>query len=523
MTVDVAKYDALFGYKMHEVANEYFNSEADIRAIFKGNQGGGTITSMRDIVLRLLGIHPVEKRNRLSDPIRCVSKCKPKNDEDEENQQYVEFMRLMPNEFVKKDLTSRNNHIIIRDPHAGSDNKVEFMSKMQDLDAYMSVQRSAYYQDEEIERVKWDESLIRLLIPGSKGMGGDTTITLTPVKGLDWTYDSIWEKAEKIYRSQTIHNAFGLPRIETKKLTSGIEAFCWATDDNPVMDAETLQRHFDKWDIPGVAAKDNEDLAMRRYGVFRQVSGRIYKSFDENIHKISWDKLWNADTFRYYWHFRMIDYHPSKPWYVSWVAVSPTHEWYVWNELVANHDKLTDLDLRDKIKVESLLDEDDPFCRTTLIDPLAKVKQPNTGFSVYDDITMGELGLRKCTPADTKNEQGQMNIKQRLKNSLICGVPGNNLDKQRQSEARYGNYRPTLWFFDTCPVHIDHFRSWRKVQFKQEHVKAVRTVLRNSEKWSDFPRNLEFLGALSPVYYDTAGSRGDFDSKKFFQGQKRAA
>ena len=515
MSVSVAKYDNLYNYQWHKVARAYLKSEAETRCIIKGNRGGGTVTSMMDAALRLLGMHPVERRNRLSDPIRCVSKCLPKNDEDEENQQYVEFMRLFPREFVKKDVTSRNHHVIIRDANGGSDKKIEFMSKKQELDAFMSVQRSAYYQDEEIERVKWDESRARLLIPASQKTGGDTTLTLTPVRGLDWTYDDIWRRASKIMRSETICKKFKFPEIEEKPIDSGIEIFCWASDDNPLMDAATLKRHFFGY--------DDDELAMRQYGVFKQVSGRIYKSFDEVIHKIPWEKRWDANTFRYYWHFRMIDYHPRKPWYVSWVAVTPTHEWFVWNELVANHDHMTDIDLRDEIKSESLLDEDDEYTRTTLIDPLAKVKQPNTGFSVFDDITMGELGLRKCTSADTKNEQGQMNIKTRLKNSVICGVPGNNLDKNSPPDVRYGHYRPTIWFFDTCKGHIEHFRNWRTVDFKQEHVKAVRTVKRNSEKWSDFCRNLEFLGALSPAWYEMKGKRGDYDAKQFFQGQRRAA
>lgn len=516
MSISVAKYDNLYSYKWHKVANAYLESEAEVRAIIKGNQGGGTVTSMMDAALRLLGIHPVEKRNRLSDPIRCVSKCLPKNDEDEENQQYVEFMRLFPTDFVKKDLTSRNHHVIIRDAKGGADKKIEFLSKKQELDAFMSVQRSAYYQDEEIDRIKWDECLTRMLIPGSKKSGGDTTLTLTPVRGLDWTYDSIWRRASKIMRSRTICKKYGLPEIENKEIDSGIEIFCWAADDNPIMDEFTLKRHFSKWE------DDDDELAMRRYGVFRQVSGRIYKSFDEAVHKISWDKCWDANTFRYYWHFRVIDYHPRKPWYVSWVAATPTHEWFVWNELIATHDHMTDIDLRDQIKSESLLDEDDEFTRVTLIDPLAKVKQPNTGFSVFDDITMGEHGLRKCTSADTKNEQGRMNILTRLKNSLSCGVPGNNLDKHNPPDIRFGYYKPTLWFFDTCKGHIEHFRNWRLVDWRQEHVKAVKTVKRESEKWSDFCRNMEFLGALSPAWYETKNVQGEYDAKQFFQGQKRA-
>lgn len=510
----ISKYDALYKFKWHDTAYAYLMSEANTRGIIKGNQGGGTVTSMMDATLRLLGIHPVEKRNRLSAPIRCVSKCLPKNDEDEENQQYVEFMRLFPHELVKKDLTSRNPHVIIRDPKGGADKKIEFLSKKQDLDAFMSVQRSAYYQDEEIERVKWDECRTRLLVPASMGSGGDTTITLTPVKGLDWTYDDVWRRASRIVRSKTICDKYGFPQEETFDINSDIEIFNWAADDNPIMDTAALERHFEN-------IVDLDDLAMRRYGVFRQVSGRIYKVFDENVHKISTEKYWNPSTFRYYWHFRIIDYHPRKPWCVSFIATTPTHEWFIWNEMVAVHDRISDFDLRDQIKSESLLDEDDEYNRATLIDPLAKQKQANTGYSVFDDLTIGELGLRRCSSADTKNEQGRMNIKYRLKNALECGIPNNNLSKHNKPEARYGFYKPTLWFFDSCKHHIEHFRNFRFVDWKQEHVKAVKTVKRQSEKWSDFCRNLEFLGALSPVWYETDKTRGLDDLRQqFWKGQK---
>jgi len=513
---NVHEYENLYGYTWHPIAAKYLYSEAPVRAVIKGNQGGGTATAMMDAVLRLMGVHPVESRNRLSDPIRCVSKCLPKNDEDQENQQYVEFMRLMPREYIKKDLTSRNPHVIIRDFKGGADKKIEFLSKKQDIDAFMSVQRSAYYQDEEIEKVKWDECQARLARPASQGTGGDTTITLTPVRGLDWTYDNIWRRAAKVYRSATICEKFNFPPVEEHDIDSGIEVFCWATDDNPVLTKSAVDRLAQTWG-------DDDDLAMRRYGVFRQVSGRIYKSFEETVHVIPWEKRWDASVFRYYWHYRMIDFHPSKPWFVSWVAVTPTHEWFVWNEMIATHDNMTDIDLRDQIKAESLLEEEDEYARTTLIDPLAKVKQPNTGFSVFDDITMGEYGLRKCSPADTKNEQGRMNIKLRLKNALSCGVPGNNLNKNGVLDHRFGRYLPTLWFFDNCKGHIEHFRNWRMVDWKQEHVKATKTTKRPSEKWSDFCRNLEFLGGLNPCWYDQGLKRDEFSAKRFFEGQKRVA
>ena len=229
----------------------------------------------------------------------------------------------------------------------------------------------------------------------------------------------------------------------------------------------------------------------------------------------------DAATFINYWHYRMIDYHPTKPWNISWVAVSPTHEWFIWNELTANHDKTTSFELREIIKSESLLEEDEEFNRRTLIDPLACVAQGNTNRSVFDDLSSGDLGLRRCESADTKNNNGRVVIKTRLKNALSCGVPGNNLDTKNPPDIRFGHYKPTLWFLDSCPEHIEHFRAWRLVDWKQAHVRAERVAKKPAERYSDYPRNLEFMGSDNPVFYQRKQSNPQYSS--LFQGRRSFA
>jgi len=491
----------------------YIFSPAPIRANFKANQAGGTAASALDAAMRFLRIHPVAKRNILNKPVRFVSKVKPKQEGDEENQQYVELLKLVPAYLIKKDVTARCATMTIRDPLGGSDNKAEFMSSSQELDAFFSVQRSALYQDEEIERVKWDESLIRLLKED-----GDATITLTPAKGLDWVYDSIWRRASTIYRSDTICKKYGFPAIEDTGHKSNIEVFCWATDDNPILSKEAIERLFENIDDPDV-------IAMRRYGIFKQVSGRIYKSFNKQVHVLKSEDYFNADVFRSYWNYRIIDYHPSKPWDVSFVVCTPRNEWIVWNELHQSHDNRTTTELRDEIKRESLLEEDHEYNRATPIDPLATVKQPNTGYSPFDDLAMGDAGLRRLTPADTKNTGGQLNIKMRLKNALECGKPENNLIGRGEAEdPRYGLYKPTLWFLDRCERHIDHFMNWREREYKAEHLKETKTIKPRIEKYSDFCRNLEFLGALNPAWYDMPNEVPFWEQreKQWFNGHREA-
>jgi hypothetical protein len=149
-SIDGSLIASLHNFKPHPMAQKYIMSKASTRVNIKGNQGGGTATAMFDMSLRLLGMHPVKERNRIEAPIRCVSKCLPKNEDDEENQQYVEFKKMFPPELIVKDITFRTNNLVLRDSNGGKDRKVEFMSKKQEIDAFMSVQRQTLYQDEEI-------------------------------------------------------------------------------------------------------------------------------------------------------------------------------------------------------------------------------------------------------------------------------------------------------------------------------------------------------------------------------------
>ena len=61
-----AKYQNLLSFVVHPTIKKYLFSTAQIRGIIKGNQGGGTATTIYDAVLRLLGIHPVKERNILN-------------------------------------------------------------------------------------------------------------------------------------------------------------------------------------------------------------------------------------------------------------------------------------------------------------------------------------------------------------------------------------------------------------------------------------------------------------------------
>jgi hypothetical protein len=77
---------------------------------------------------------------------------------------------------------------------------------------------------------------------------------------------------------------------------------------------------------------------------------------------------------------------------------------------------------------------------------------------------------------------------------------------------------PTIWFLDNCKTHIEHFKSWRYVDYKLEHVKAVRVVKRTSEKYNDFPRNMEYLACLNPIFYTP--KKEEYEPRIIFQGRR---
>ena len=52
-----------------------------------------------------------------------------------------------------------------------------------------------------------------------------------------------------------------------------------ATDDNPTLNIDVINEIFKQIDDP-------DALAIRRYGIFKQLSGRIFKDFEFSIHRI---------------------------------------------------------------------------------------------------------------------------------------------------------------------------------------------------------------------------------------------
>jgi hypothetical protein len=455
-------------------------SQYKIRAFFSGNQGGKSASCAYDYVLRLCGMHPVKDRNRLARHIRCLGPNLPesKDASESDSQQYLELKRLLPPEMILQDISARNKTMTLSTPLHGK-SYIEFMSFNQELQSQGGSQRSSIWEDEEPPRSHREESKMRLLAEN-----GDETISLTPTNGLSYLFDEVFSRAGYRWNSPTIRAVYGFPLEE---LIAGgsqnIACLQIATDDNPTFDIGTINAIFS--DV------DPDEVPVRRYGVFKQITGRVHKEYNRAIHFIPFTKYFTSGEVPYEWiHARGIDYHESRtPWSIGWLSASQNDEWFLWQEMHPAIDGPHAMNTYEIAKAIARRSGDHQYI-LNLIDPLACKKQSNTNLSVLEELNNHFIDLRKNdgigTPTfwegwDTHNTKGRDEIRTRFKNALKCQKPFNNTFREHGETKRL----PTIWICDTCPrfdasIRLWSYQEWASPQSRQMHDQKPTVQQKNS-------------------------------------------
>jgi phage terminase large subunit-like protein len=413
------------------------------------------------------------------------------------NTVYPALKTWLPSMLIKKDITFRNPAMIVKDPNAGmefgdltyegGDIIFEFVSYNQSTQSTAGVQRLGCYCDEEPPSDFYKEQLPRLLQEN-----GDFIIGLTPASYISWTYDEIFEKASIYYRSKVIVDYLAkegqtVKQIEKTDFNLDIAVLQAATDDNPTLDLDVIDEMFKHYDDP-------DDIAIRRYGIFKQVSGRIFKDFEYSTHFINGEKYFPDGIPRDGWvHARGIDYHPQTPWASSSMSLSPTDEAFVWIDFNPSPEKLTTKEIAKEV---ALMGKDYKFT-LNIIDPLVKATSDggvttlddfNGAFYEYKQENIGTGGYWQVW--DTKGEKGRDAIRTRLKNSSKVGKPFNNkVVKDGRTQ-----YLPTLWILGNCKNTAQSMRQWRWEEWadpKSRNTKDAKN--KPMQKWSHFCMVIEAI------------------------------
>jgi len=478
-------------------------------------------TVVMDYYLRVWGKHPIKHKNILPDDkirtIRWASETLPGESENEDitNTQYPVFKRRFNPSWLIKDITAREKVVrvqpqtmrILADGEKCLTKPVnfEYVSYGQTTQRGAGFQRRSVWIDESAPMDFFGEQIPRLL-----AADGDLILSYTPTPGkMGWEFEYFYERAKIIYRTKFVRNRlkerFGedVPEVEHKDSKHDICVIMAATDDNPIYERLAKEKServghivtVDEYitDSLGLIADEDEKDA-RRYGLFKQMSGNIFKAYNEKIHRISFDKYFPDGVPHEWKHFRGIDWHESNNWAIGWIAVSPNDEIFVYNEFNPSPEKMITLEI---MRVVCNRSKDYKF-DLNLIDPLASKVQPNTGLSSLEDINRISAEFKRqgigtggwWQSWDTKSQKGRDEIKKRLQNSTMCGVPFNNEVKKEGITKRL----PTLWVCDNCLQTNLSLRNWRLEEWGDRTSLITKDHKETpQQRWSHFCTMLEGL------------------------------
>lgn len=251
------KANPLIGYRPHEKQERFHESREPLKAFLGGNRSGKTTAGILD------------------DLIQCVDRdCLPDH--------LTSYKRWEPPfhcRIIVPDFTSTMEGVIFqklrewapRDQLTGgrfdkayekttrkllfkNGSSIDFLTFEQDLDKFGGAAKHRIHYDEEPPKDIRRESMMRLI-----DYGGDELFTMTPLHGMSWMFDEIWEPFQK----GRLHEA-------TLILVD--------MDDNPYLDARTKKR--------ALAGLTKEEKEARKSGRFVHFAGMIYDEFSRNFHVI---------------------------------------------------------------------------------------------------------------------------------------------------------------------------------------------------------------------------------------------
>lgn len=200
-----------------------------------------------------------------------------------------EFSRWCPPSLLKNGSWEDSYNKELRTLNFANDSFIEFMSYDQDTDKFAGTSRHFVHYDEEPPLHVFNECNARLV-----DTKGSWWLTMTPVEGMSWIYDTIYVPG-------------------TEDPNSGIDVIEVDMQENPHLDPEAIEDF--------LSSLSKEEREAREKGKFVQLGGRVYKDFSEEFHTIEPiipPKDWQ-------W-FVSMDHGFNNPTAFLWHAVSPTNE-----------------------------------------------------------------------------------------------------------------------------------------------------------------------------------------------------
>jgi len=240
-------------YKPHDKQCLFHGSMLREKLFIGGNRSGKTVANIMECVWWITKKHPLRPDvNAIVEPIRgrYVSVS---NKEGIEMIAIPYFKQFLPSSELINGNWEESYDKYMKTLTLANGSFIEFMSYEQDLEKFAGTSRHFIAFDEEPPQAIFIECRMRLV-----DTKGSWWISMTPVEGMSWIFDIIYEP----------HQAGERPQTLVQEIIS---------TENPHLDSEEVDAALE-------GLSDNDKIA-RKEGTFIELGGKVYPSFSPAIHK----------------------------------------------------------------------------------------------------------------------------------------------------------------------------------------------------------------------------------------------
>jgi len=251
------RQNPLLGYEPHPKQRVFHESRLPLKAFLGGNRSGKTTAGILDDLIQCVDEDCVPETLRPFKHYRPPFHCRIVAPDFTSTMEGVIFTKLRewaPKGQLKGGRFDRAYDKTLRKLTFVNGSTIDFLTFEQDLDKFGGAAKHRLHYDEEPPSNIRREGLMRLI-----DYGGDELFTMTPLHGMSWMYDEIWEPWTK------------------GTLEDGMVVLV-DMDDNPHLDETTKRRV-----LKGLSKEERD---ARKSGRFVHFAGMIYDEFSRNFHVI---------------------------------------------------------------------------------------------------------------------------------------------------------------------------------------------------------------------------------------------
>jgi phage terminase large subunit-like protein len=372
-----AREPNILAYVPHTKQKIFHESTAKTRLYIGGNRSGKTVGGVVEDIYYLKGEHPNKRVPEAPVRGRVVT-----TDYAHGIGQILipKFKQWIPPSLLKRGSWERSYNSDAKELTLANGSTLDMLTYEQDLGAHAGTSRHFVHFDEEPPKHIYDENMLRLV-----DTDGDIWLTLTPVEGMTWIFDGIYNAGLN-----------GNPHIQVIEVD---------IHENPYLNPEAIDRI--------IGNLDPDERKAREKGQFVQLGGKVYKNFDRKIHVISPVAPKSLQEWEWY---RSMDHGFNNPTAWLWHAVSSNGTIITFAEHYAS-------EMTVKQHAQIVLDMDKQFGREPDVcigDPATQQRQGVTGTSIAGEYSKYGVFI---TPGNNDVLSGVNQVSSYLKINPKTGKP----------------------------------------------------------------------------------------------------